>query len=432
MLCVLDLKFTKSRRLNRGAILDDWEAGHEVMQAGKPNYSIFMVLDGELSVTHRDEEEYRLSKRTVYREVAVLGEGKTVGEVGMIVGAKATSTILCKTPCALIELPEESCEGLILSRPDLVDYIHHLKMISDGRGELLELMCEHVVETNKLYEKETEEHKHEEGSKAEPPFFSSWSEGTTVEVVEISPPVFGNVPSPRGRYERADELLDDQAFKKMWRGFDTLHGIQVAWNRVYLSKLSTSMKMQFLAEVKTLLRLTNDQPSWLRYDLRENANGDVKFVAKWHLASAVEIPEFKADGLSPRSMPLGEARASVGMSQSEFEATTALEAWRALRPFETEKPSDWDEDDIPQKFLTKEMIEARRNKPERVFHAPSIIKCFSSWEDEETNSMVFITELIEATHGVGKTKRAFSCLQLGNYVTKKGAATANSDGTLPS
>ena len=89
------------------------------------------------------------------------------------------------------------------------------------------------------------------------------------------------------------------------------------------------------------------------------------------------------------------------------------------------------DDDIPQKFLTKEMIEARRNKPERVFHAPSIIKCFSSWEDEETNSMVFITELIEATHGVGKTKRAFSCLQLGNFVTKKGAAAANSDRTLP-
>jgi hypothetical protein len=33
--------------------------------------------------------------------------------------------------------------------------------------------------------------------------------------------------------------------------------------------------------------------------------------------------------------------------------------------------------------------------------APAIIKCFNYWEEEQTNSMVFITELIEGTKGVG-------------------------------
>ena len=57
-----------------------------------------------------------------------------------------------------------------------------------------------------------------------------------------------------------------------------------------------------------------------------------------------------------------------GMKQNELESATHVEAWRALRPFETEKPSDWDDDEIPEKFMTKEMIAAKRAKPERVFH----------------------------------------------------------------
>ena len=121
------------RRLNRGAQLDDWEAGHELLKIGRPCYSIFMVLDGELSVLQKDEDgnmKVRLFNfstplqfhsikaytwRIVCQEIGVLGEGKTVGEVGMICGSKATSTVLCKIPCALIELPAESSEVSYLS-----------------------------------------------------------------------------------------------------------------------------------------------------------------------------------------------------------------------------------------------------------------------------------------------------------------------------
>jgi len=105
---------------------------------------------------------------------------------------------------------------------------------------------------------------------------------------------------------------------------------------------------------------------------------------------------------------------------------------------------------ITEKFMSEEMKEVRRNKTERYFHgecgsgigtfsangecvrrafsplvcglltcfhnvvvaqngriarlgcsAPSIIKCYSHWEEEGTNSMVFITELIQGTKGVG-------------------------------
>jgi len=223
-----------------------------------------------------------------------------------------------------------------------------------------------------------------------------------LEIVEISPPIFGNTPSPRGRYERCDELLDQQICKCTWRSFDTEWGMECAWNRIFLGKVSPSVKMQFLTEVATTLTLTNEQPSWLRYDLRENPDGNLKFLSKWEMSTAVELEAHKAGGLSPRSMPLGEARGRLGFSQSELEAVTHIEAWQALRPWETEKPTDWDDDEIPEKFMSKEMIAARANKVERMFHAPDIIKCFNFWHEEETNSMVFITELIQPSRGVGK------------------------------
>ena len=77
--------------------------------------------------------------------------------------------------------------------------------------------------------------------------------------------MFGNVPSLRGRYERCEEILDEQQYKSMWRAFDTELGMEIAWNRVFLSKLSPTVKMQFMTEVATTLTLTNDQPSWMRY-----------------------------------------------------------------------------------------------------------------------------------------------------------------------
>jgi len=52
--------------------------------------------------------------------------------------------------------------------------------------------------------------------------------------------------------------------------------------------------------------------------------------------------------------------------------------------------------------MNAEMLAAKRDKKERMFYAPNIIKCYNYWEEEQTNSMVFITQLIEGTKGVGR------------------------------
>jgi CRP-like cAMP-binding protein len=243
------------RRLSLGAELVECNAGQVIMTVGKSSSSIFMVLEGELSVLQKEEE----SRNMV--EIGVLRAGMSVGEVGMVTGGKCTSTVKCKTDCSLIEITSEAAEGLILSRPDLVEHVFLIKTVLAEQGEILELICDHIDRVNQLVLLESQERNlEEEGTKGDPPYFSSWSDGKTVEIVEISPPVYGNSPSARGRYERIEELLDVQLYKSMWRGFDTEWGMEIAWNRVFLAKLSPTVKMQFLSEVATTLILTNEQP----------------------------------------------------------------------------------------------------------------------------------------------------------------------------
>jgi hypothetical protein len=204
--------------------------------------------------------------------------------------------------------------------------MHHIKVISQERDEILELMCEHIEETNRLYLAEVEGEnvqdngtsagdciclfshrlsliflprdarqterllihialqtfiwyrtslflklvrRHDRGSCRS---FSTVVRQCALSTWQVSITLTCNAPacysvrafvreyiSPN-RYERSAELLDDQVYKKMWRGFDTQWGIQVAWNRVFLTKLSPSVKMQFMTEVSTTLSLTNEQP----------------------------------------------------------------------------------------------------------------------------------------------------------------------------
>jgi len=52
-----------------------------------------------------------------------------------------------------------------------------------------------------------------------------------------------------------------------------------------------------------------------------------------------------------------QMESSVGLSQTELESITGISAWKALMPWESEKPVDW-EDAIPEEYMSAEMVEA--------------------------------------------------------------------------
>lgn len=77
--------------------------------------------------------------------------------------------------------------------------------------------------------------------------------------------------------------------------------------------------------------------------------------------------------------------------------------------------------------MSQHQIDEQRNRPERVFVAPNIVKCFNHWEDEEQDKMVFVTEIIVPMSG--KPKKGFTCLGLGNY-TPTGHSRREATGTI--
>ena len=61
--------------------------------------------------------------------------------------------------------------------------------------------------------------------------------------------------SPQGRYVRFVEKLGSGAYKDVYRAYDTIEGIEVAWNQVNLSGLPKGDKARIINEVRLLERL---------------------------------------------------------------------------------------------------------------------------------------------------------------------------------
>mmetsp|Transcript_19043 Transcript_19043/g.62671 ORF Transcript_19043/g.62671 Transcript_19043/m.62671 type:complete len:232 (+) Transcript_19043:1491-2186(+) len=203
----------------------------------------------------------------------------------------------------------------------------------------------------------------------EPPFLTEW-EGLTVQIVEISPPIFDGSDSKRGRYQRTSDVLDQNDFRTIYRCLDTETNTFLAWNEVPLANLSCELKMRLLEEVRTCQRLTQEQPAVFQYGLAIDRLGRVALRSTWTQA----LPN-KATGKEARGSKdiLEQMESSVGLSQTELESITGISAWKALMPWESEKPVDW-EDAIPEEYMSAEMLEEKRRRERTVYFSPTLIK----------------------------------------------------------
>lgn len=70
--------------------------------------------------------------------------------------------------------------------------------------------------------------------------------------------------SPKGRYVRFNEKLGEGAFKKVYRGWDTKNGVEVAWNAVKMSALQRrDGGKRILQEMRILQQL--DHPNIIKF-----------------------------------------------------------------------------------------------------------------------------------------------------------------------
>ncbi|KAJ1463194.1 kinase-like domain-containing protein [Pelagophyceae sp. CCMP2097] len=86
--------------------------------------------------------------------------------------------------------------------------------------------------------------------------------------------------SPRGRYLRFNDVLGKGAYKEVWRSYDTIEGIEVAWNVVNLKNMPQAEKARVINEVKLLDELEHENiidfhGSWVNRE-----RGEVVFVTE--------------------------------------------------------------------------------------------------------------------------------------------------------
>ena len=64
--------------------------------------------------------------------------------------------------------------------------------------------------------------------------------------------------SPGGRYVRFAEKLGSGAYKDVYRAYDTIEGIEVAWNMVNLAGVPRAEKARIINEVRLLEKLNHE------------------------------------------------------------------------------------------------------------------------------------------------------------------------------
>eukprot|EP01084_Bolivina_argentea_P283009 484599_1 len=95
------------------------------------------------------------------------------------------------------------------------------------------------------------------------------------EVVEVST----GPPSIKGRYERFNTKLGQGAFKTVWKAFDTLEQIDVAWNCIDLSCINIDTERDKIFKECDILRKLK-HPNILKIGDKwyDNSNGHLNFI----------------------------------------------------------------------------------------------------------------------------------------------------------
>lgn len=101
--------------------LRHYEEGSLIVAEGDPGDSMFVVVNGEVSVNTTNEKGKRIT-------LATLGEGEFFGEISLLTGRPRTATIITNTDSDLLELTRKDYENIVADHPNVADVLkewHH-------------------------------------------------------------------------------------------------------------------------------------------------------------------------------------------------------------------------------------------------------------------------------------------------------------------
>jgi cAMP-dependent protein kinase regulator len=101
--------------------LKHYEEGSVIVAEGDPGDSMFVVVNGEVSVNTTNAKGKRIT-------LANLGEGEFFGEISLLTGLPRTATIITNTDSDLLELTRKDYENIVADHPNVADVLkewHH-------------------------------------------------------------------------------------------------------------------------------------------------------------------------------------------------------------------------------------------------------------------------------------------------------------------
>jgi cAMP-dependent protein kinase regulator len=101
--------------------LKHFEEGSVVVAEGDPGDSMFVVVNGEVSVNTKNAKGKQIT-------LANLGEGEFFGEISLLTGRPRTATIITNMDSDLLELTRKDYENVVAEHPNVADVLkewHH-------------------------------------------------------------------------------------------------------------------------------------------------------------------------------------------------------------------------------------------------------------------------------------------------------------------
>lgn len=107
--------------------LRTYDAGKTLFEEGAPGSSLFFIVEGELSVSGKDEKGGDVPLRT-------LSAGDVLGEMSFLSSLPRSATVKTKSPAALLELERRAVDPLVRKSPNLkeaLDTLYRERVLND-------------------------------------------------------------------------------------------------------------------------------------------------------------------------------------------------------------------------------------------------------------------------------------------------------------
>jgi CRP-like cAMP-binding protein len=92
----------------------DFRTGEVLMRQGDPSNAMFCLVEGDVSVTHRDNSGRHI-------EIIRLHAGSVVGDMEVLFGEKRLATVAALNHVRAIEIPRAALTSLVADAPDLAE-----------------------------------------------------------------------------------------------------------------------------------------------------------------------------------------------------------------------------------------------------------------------------------------------------------------------